>query len=486
MHLPSVIPAQPPARPGETASSGPALPSRLATPAAGACAEALLARTGGASALATALQASRRDTLALFATFEQALPGLRVAQRAELNPPLWELGHIGWFQDFWLARNPQRAMGPRADPDAPRAAARRADADALYNSSWVPHDSRWALPLPGADATRAELAAQLADSLALLATLGGQEDGGSAGGSAGGAVGSAAGSAVDQSIATDDTLYFFRLALLHEDMHHEAALYMAQHLGIAIDDPRWQAAPLPEPPPPCHIEPGPWRLGSDPGAGFAFDNELGAHDVALGATTLDAQVVRWAEYLPFVDAGGYDDERWWTDAGRAWRADQPHPIGLGAPRYLRRTPDAGGNAAGRSACMAAPPGNAWQHWRHGRWQALDLRQPACHLTHHEAQAWCRWAGRRLPAEAEWERAALSQPALFRWGDVWEWTASPFAPFPGFVPHPYRDYSAPWFDGRPVLRGASFMTQPRLRHPRYRNYFPAGRNDVPAGFRSCAR
>ena len=439
MHLPSVIPAQPPARPGETASSGPALPSRLATPAAGACADALLARTGGASALATALQASRRDTLALFATFEQALPGLRVPQRAELNPPLWELGHIGWFQDFWLARNPQRAMGPRADPDAPRAAARRADADALYNSSWVPHDSRWALPLPGADATRAELAAQLADSLALLATLGGQEDGGSAGGSAGGAAGSAAGgaagSAVDQSIATDDTLYFFRLALLHEDMHHEAALYMAQHLGIAIDDPRWQAAPLPEPPPPCHIEPGPWRLGSDPGAGFAFDNELGAHDVALGATTLDAQVVRWAEYLPFVDAGGYDDERWWTDAGRAWRADQPHPIGLGAPRYLRRTPDAGGNAAGRSACMAAPPGNAWQHWRHGRWQALDLRQPACHLTHHEAQAWCRWAGRRLPAEAEWERAALSQPAQFRWGDVWEWTASPFAPYPGFVPTP---------------------------------------------------
>ena len=73
--------------------------------------------------------------------------------------------------------------------------------------------------------------------------------------------------------------------------------------------------------------------------------------------------------------------------------------------------------------------------------------------------------------------------LFR--SVWEWTASPFAPYPGFKPHPYRDYSAPWFDGRPVLRGASHMTQPRMRHARYRNYFPAQRNDIAAGFRSCA-
>ena len=83
------------------------------------------------------------------------------------------------------------------------------------------------------------------------------------------------------------------------------------------------------------------------------------------------------------------------------------------------------------------------------------------------------------------RAACSSPDGFRWGDVWEWTASPFEPYPGFVPHPYRDYSAPWFDGRRVLRGASHFTQPCMRHSRYRNFFPATRNDVPAGFRSCA-
>jgi ergothioneine biosynthesis protein EgtB len=393
------------------------------------------ARSGDARLLAAALQASRRDTLATFAAYERALPDLQVPLRAELNPPLWELGHIGWFQEFWLKRNPARGGGHRADPDVPRPTGVRSNAEALYHSSHVPHDSRWTLPLPDADTTRAELAAQLDGTLHLLEETGDR----------------------------DDALYFFRLALLHEDMHHEAALYMAQGLGIAIDDARWQARPLPEPPPSLHLEPGGWRLGSERDAGFAFDNELDAHEVTLGATAIDAQAVRWAEYLPFVEAGGYGEERWWSDAGRGWLATE----GATAPRYLRRE------------------GDTWQQWRHGRWRALDHREAACHLTFHEAEAWCRCAGRRLPTEAEWERAALMHSALFRWGDVWEWTASAFAPYPGFTAHPYRDYSAPWFDGRPVLRGASFLTQPRMRHPRYRNFFQAHRNDVPAGFRTCA-
>ncbi len=111
-----------------------------------------------------------------------------------------------------------------------------------------------------------------------------------------------------------------------------------------------------------------------------------------------------------------------------------------------------------------------------------------HISAHEAQAWCRWAGRRLPTEAEWETAALCAAAddqVFEWGEVWEWTSSPFAPYAGFVAHPYGDYSQPWFDGRPVLRGASFATAPHMKHPRYRNYFPADRDDLFAGFRSCA-
>jgi ergothioneine biosynthesis protein EgtB len=392
-------------------------------------------RQANATTLAAALQASRQDTLAHFARLRAALPGLQVPQRPSLNPPLWELGHIGWFQETWVIRHPQRTAGVAADPLAPCAAPQRPGADALYDSSAVPHATRWHLPLPDADATLADLAAQLQRTLALLA--GADHD--------------------------DAALYFFRLALAHEDMHHEAGLYMAQALGIAVDDARWQPPQLPAPPAELAFDAGPWTLGHT-GPGFAFDNELGAHPVALPALQIDAQACRWAEFLPFVDAGGYADALLWTDAGNAWR----QATGATAPLHLRQVD------------------GAWQQWRHGRWQALDPAAPACHLSAHEAAAWCRWTGRRLPTEAEWERAAVTGGAAFRWGDVWEWTASAFAPYPGFVPHPYRDYSQPWFDGRPVLRGGSFLTQSRLKHPRYRNFFPAQRNDVPAGFRSCAR
>ena len=134
--------------------------------------------------------------------------------------------------------------------------------------------------------------------------------------------------------------------------------------------------------------------------------------------------------------------------------------------------------------MRAPPG-LWQQHVNGHWQALDPQLPACHLNAHEAEAWCHWAGRRLPLESEWECASVQGGADFRWGQVWEWTASPFMPYPGFVAHPYQDYSAPWFGSRRVLRGASFATQPRLRHRRYRNFYTLERNDIFAGFRSCA-
>jgi ergothioneine biosynthesis protein EgtB len=386
-----------------------------------------------AAELASALKASRRDLLSTFAVFERSLERLAVPRRTTLNPPLWELGHIGGFQEFWIARNPDLAAGTSADPDAARTSGVRPGADGLYDSSRVPHDTRWSLALPDADATRGDLAAQLDTTLALL-----------------------------RDASPDDaSLYFYRLALLHEDMHHEAALYMAQSLGLAIDDARWQAADRPGTRRLLSFEAGPWRLGSD-GPGFAFDNELTQHAVALPATRIDSRVVQWGDFLPFVEAGGYRQPEWWSDAGSAWIAkEQPC-----APRYLRRE------------------GTAWRQWRHGEWQALNPAQAACHLTAFEAEAWCRWAGRQLPSEAEWERAAVEQRGDFEWGQVWEWTASPFLPYPGFEPHPYRDYSAPWFGSRRVLRGASFMTQPRLRHPRYRNFFMADRNDVPAGFRSC--
>ncbi len=403
------------------------------TPVESRSREAEAVRHADAAALARALVASRADTLATFAACMRQLDGAEVPRDPTFNPPLWELGHIGWFQAHWVARNPQRTLGRAADPHAPRSPAPRANADALYDSSRVAHAIRWSLPLPDAEATRADLAAQLETTLALLREAG----------------------------ASDDALYFHRLVLLHEDMHHEAALYMAQALGLAIDDRRWQASTIDDACEPLAFEAGMTRLGSEP-IGFVFDNEFGAHSVALPASAIDSRVVRWAEYLPFVEAGGYVQPQWWSEAGRTWLA--AHQVD--APRYLRRSK------------------GTWQCRRHGRWSALDASHAACHVSAFEAEAWCRWAGCRLPTEAEWERAVLERPGEFAWGEVWEWTASPFMPYPGFTAHPYRDYSAPWFGNRRVLRGASFMTQPRMRHARFRNFFAADRRDVPAGFRPC--
>jgi iron(II)-dependent oxidoreductase len=386
-------------------------------------------------ALADALSDSRARTLRLFAAYEAALgPSLGVPYAAELNPPRWELGHIGWFADWWIARNPQRNRGTHADPDAPRTAARQAnrgqDADACYNSSLVAHATRWELDLPDTNLTRDDLAASLAETLQCLAG----------------------------SSNNDDALYFYRLALFHEDMHAEAAVYMAQTLGFDAGE----AAPAQALTDGSVTLPAtPWALGYGR-QGFAFDNELSGVTEAVAPFEIDCAPVTWGRYLPFIDSGGYREPRWWSDAGWQWRIAS----GLDAPRYWRRHE------------------GAWQICRNGHWQAVDPGQPACHVTAHEARAWCVWAGRRLPTEAEWEVAAYRSPD-FAWGQVWEWTASEFAPYPGFRAHPYRDYSQPWFDGRPVLKGASHATSPRMRHRRYRNFFTANRNDIFAGFRSVA-
>jgi gamma-glutamyl hercynylcysteine S-oxide synthase len=375
------------------------------------------ARRLDAAGLRQALPAARADTLSTFQAYQRALgEAPQVPCHPEFNPPLWELGHVGWFQSYWLARNPQWRRGVAADPDIPRHAPRRPGADELYHSGQVPHDSRWALPLPSADATCADLALQLQESLELL-----------------------------RDAADDDSgLYFHRLALFHEDMHHEAALYMAQALDVKITDTRWQQQPVQGPRLELALPAQRWTEGCS-GPGFAFDNELGAHDTALAGCSIDSRVLSWAEYLPVVEQG---------QAPRT-------------PRYLRRV------------------GGQWQQRRHGDWIELDLSLPACHLSLAEAETWCDWAGRRLPTEAEWTCAALTLPG-FAWGDVWEWTASTFEPRSGFVPHPYRDYSAPWFGSRRVLKGASFATQARLHNARYRNFFTPERSDIFAGFRSCSR
>jgi len=397
--------------------------------------EAHGARTAPADALGAALRGSREQTLATFAAYKQALRGtrLRVPYSPDLNPPTWELGHVGWFQEWWIARFPERHRGAAADPEAPRAPPHRAGVDAWFDSSRVPHATRWQLPLPSADAIRDDLAFGLQQSLQLLR----------------------------DASRDDDALYFFRLCLFHEDMHHEAAVYMAQHLGIPLQGwaPRACAgAGAGE----LAVDGGTHRLGGV-SAGFAFDNELAGHDVEVPAFRVDAAPVRWDRYLQFVEAGGYHRREHWSGDGWAWL----QAASLSAPRYLRRH------------------GGGWQRHTFGRWLDLRPEAPAMNLSCFEAEAFCAWAGRRLPSEAEWERATRQLGPAFQWGDVWEWTASAFAPYPGFVAHPYRDYSVPWFGSRRVLRGGSFATHRRMKHPRYRNFFVPERNDIFAGFRTCA-
>ncbi|MDH5539751.1 MAG: SUMF1/EgtB/PvdO family nonheme iron enzyme [Rhizobacter sp.] len=392
-------------------------------------------RTVGKDLLSLALMDARNHTLRWIGAYENALAESNwvVPMLPELNPPLWELGHVGWFQEAWIGRNLQRLRGDACDPAQARLASILPSADRWYDSSNVPHDSRWQLDLPDLQETKQYLVHTLETTLELL----------------------------DGTPDEDQALYLYRLALFHEDMHLEAFAYMSQTLGI-------DTGLLPQlgtmaPREPLFFPATRWRLGNEPG-GFVFDNEKWAHDVAVPEFEIDAQAVSWAQYCEFVEDGGYDERRFWSDAGWNWlRAE-----GRRTPRHVDQM---------RHGVLLR---------RSGKMVRVPLSQPVMHVSWYEADAWCRWAGRRLPAEVEWEAAAHQGSTRgFRWGDVWEWTASSFRPYPGFAADPYRDYSQPWFGTHKVLRGASFATRERMRSRKYRNFYLPTRDDVFSGFRSCA-
>jgi gamma-glutamyl hercynylcysteine S-oxide synthase len=416
-------------------------------------------RTAGRDVLSLALMDARNHTLHLGAQLASP-PGrsdgvayppgsvpLNSPIHPPLNPPLWTLGHIGWFQEWWVARNLQRHRGTAAHPLAARLASIEPNSDALWNPAAVPPESRWTLAMPESTAIKGYLLETLESTLDLL----------------------------EKTPESDDALYFYRLALCHEDMRGEELITLAQTLGLPLQ----LVMPAPVAPrDPVLVPATRWRLGSEADQGFSFDNERPAYEVPVPEFEIDSQAVTWAQFVEFVDDGGYDRAELWHPLGWQWlqerAADASQDGGRRGPRYV----DQIGVASG-----------AVMQTRFGKPMRMLGGQPATHVTWWEADAWCRWAGRRLPAEVEWEVAAHTALRRgFRWGDVWEWTGTTFRGYPGnpgFKADPWNDYAEPSFGTHKVLRGASFATRARMKHPKFRHFCVPERDDLFCGFRSCA-
>lgn len=402
-------------------------------------------RVAGRESLSLALVDARNTTLHRLRQLEEGLDaaGVDVRRGRGFDAPLWLAGHLGWFQEWWIGRNPQRARGEQAPADGLRLASVDPRADALWNPELAAADTVGDAELP----TPAEVRAWLLDTLESTLEL------------------------LDKSAEDDDALYFYRLALFHEDQCGERLARIADACGVAMDvdappgalgSVRTVGVPATR-----------WTLGTrrGPGCGFAWDNEGPAHEVALPGFEIDAQPVSWSQFAEFVDDGGYDNPGWWGAAGWAWLQAQAAQGGRRAPRQVEQI----GSASG-----------AVIQTRFGQARRLRGTQSVVHASGWEAQAWCNWAGRRLPTEAEWEVAACSMRARgFQWGDVHEWTASTFRPYPGFRAGPWASYSLPWFERAWALRGASFATHGRLRHPRARGFALPDDDSGFTGFRSCA-
>jgi iron(II)-dependent oxidoreductase len=387
-------------------------------------------------ALATAMRDSRRLTLARVNDLSAAQ--WNPPRQTGVNPVAWELAHLAWFAEFWILRGPHHrdAQGFAQAQHA----FRFVGPDARFDSAQLAHTQRWVEPMPN----RAELDGMMQGQLEACIE------------------------AIPHDSARadyqDDLLYFHRLALFHEDMHGEAFCWLRATLGYPA--PTDLALPSVAARTLLTTPAGELRMGyGAQDLGFAFDNEYPARTTQLPSFAIDSAPVSAQDFAGFVNAGGYDNPLYWPKEAGVWRAQSP----CEHPQRWRR------NAR-----------SEWEMRWFDQWLPLLPNAPAMHLNAFEAEAYCLWAGRRLPSAAQWEHAARTHPE-FVWGNsVWEWTADAFTPYPGFVPGPYQEYSAPWFGGdHRELRGGAFATHARMHNPRYRNFFQPQRSDVFAGFRTVA-
>ncbi len=405
---------------------------------------------------------------------------LTVVKMEIVNPFRWELGHVAFFYDVFLLR----VLG--SDKFLLEGA------ENLYDSFKVDHDDRWDLPLPSRKETSAYMHGVFKR---VVDRLGSHEPNG-------------------------DETYLYLLSVLHEDMHGEAFTYMRQ----TLEYPEPQLNIVHEKSIPVEMGCGPWpgdveipggtfQLGASPDLPFVYDNEKWAHPVEVFPFRMACAPVTNVEFAGFVEDRGYLRRELWSHQGWGWRSK----TGAEHPVYWERG------------------ANGWLRKHFNKLVPLEEHAPVIHVTWYEAEAYCRWAGRRLPSEAEWELAASAEPTpdgkgitehkrRYPWGDeppspdranldsrllgcvdvgalspgdsafgcrqmignIWEWTASAFYPFPGYiVDFPYKEYSAPWFGYRNVLKGGAWATRSRLACNTYRNFFQPYRRDIFAGFRTCA-
>ncbi|MER5631418.1 ergothioneine biosynthesis protein EgtB [Streptomyces nitrosporeus] len=422
-------------------------------------------------ALAALLAARERTALLTDSVDDHEL----TAQHSPLMSPLvWDLAHIGNQEEQWLLR----AVGGLD--------ALRPEIDGLYDAFEHPRASRPSLPLlPPAEARvyAAEVRGRALDILGGAPLHGGGRPLERAG-------------------------FVFGMIAQHEQQHDETMLITHQlRSGPPVLD-------APEPPRPPDavtlpsevlVEGGPFTMGTSTEP-WALDNERPAHRREVAAFHIDTAPVTCGAYERFVEDGGYGDPRWWAPEG--WAMVREH--GLSAPLFWRRE-------AGQ-----------WLRRRFGVTEPVPAGEPVLHVSWYEADAYARWAGRRLPTEAEWEKAARHDPASGRsrrypWGDedpspvhanlgqrhlrpapagaypagrapsgagqligdVWEWTSSDFLPYPGFVAFPYREYSEVFFGpAHKVLRGGSFAVDRVACRGTFRNWDLPVRRQIFSGFRTA--